>query len=160
METAIVWTASACQGNPGAGGYATAISVGSEEPVHFHNGRRMTTSERMEFFAAIRALTALQEPHNIELRSTNETLVNTLNLQSPEAHPDLSEHLLPLLQRHNTIAILQKKRTDPEHQVTYAFALRASQSHPDKPDTGYENAPQPEASDPDGAAPPPDAEPS
>ena len=84
MQTAIIWTASACQGNPGAGGYATAISVGSEEPVHLHNGRRWTTSERMEFFAAIRALTALEEPHSIEIRTTNETLVNTINRQSPE----------------------------------------------------------------------------
>ena len=138
MDTAIIWTSAACQGNPGKGGYAATIGFPDSTTEQRNGGRRLTTSERMEVFAAIAGLTVLKEPHNVDLRTCSETLVQAVNSKSLPDHPDLEQHLLPLLEEHNTIAVLQKRRTDPDHEQTYGRALRASQSHPEKPDIGFE----------------------
>ena len=138
MNTAIIWTSAACQGNPGRGGYAATATYPDGSTDKRHSGRRRTTPERMEIFAAIAGLTMLKEPHNVELRSTSNAVIDAINSRALPSYPDLEKHLLPLVSQHNTIAILQKRRTDPEHQETYALALRASQSNPNKPDTGFE----------------------
>ena len=133
-----MWTAAACTGNPGAGGYAATIQLPGSAIKSVANGRRATTTDRMEIFALIRGLSELEEPHNVEIRTTSQLTVDAANSRSLEAEPDLGEHLWPLLDRHNPIAILQKRRNDPEHQETYGLALRAAQSRLPKPDTGYE----------------------
>ena len=138
MDTASIWTAAACVRNPGPGGYALLINTANGAPTQAHNGRRLTTPGRMELFAAIRALTALTEPHNVEIRTSDPGLVNAIANRDGGEHPDLWEHLQPQLEKHNVVAILHKKRNSKELEETYGLALRASQSHPDKPDTGYE----------------------
>ena len=138
MNSAIIWTAGACTARPGAGGYAATTRHPDGTVKSKSNGRRITTPERMEIFAAIRGLTDLEDPHNVEIRSTSEMLVNAVNSRALEDEPDLAQQLLPLLDIHNPIAILQKRRNDPEHQETYGLALRAAQSRLSKPDTGYE----------------------
>ena len=144
MKTAIIWTAAATQRQPGPGGFAATVAVEDQPLVRKHGGRRMTTHERMEIFAAIAGLSALEDPCNIELRASNEVVVRVVNARSLNDHPDLSPHLLPLLEKHNAVAILQIKRADPEHQETYGWALKACQSSPQKPDTGYEQRQPPQ----------------
>ena len=139
MDKATIWTAAACQGNPGPGGYAVTVLLPDSPRTKRHGGRRRTTLERMEIFAAIAGLSVLTEPTNVELRTSSRHLVNTVNTRSLLTDPDLAPRLLPMLERHNTIAILQpRNRTQPEHREAYHRALRASQKHPTRPDTGFE----------------------
>lgn len=138
-STAIMWTASSCQARTGPGGYAVNVYLqDTEDTLRRNGGRRRTTRERMEVFAAIAGLTLLESPHNVELRTMDAILVKTVNDRSLPDHPDLAERLIPLLEKHNTVAILQGRRQDPDHQDAYARALRASRTSPQKPDTGFE----------------------
>ena len=138
METAIIWTGAACQGLEGPSGYAATIMPAPDaDLLRKHGGRKLSTRNRMEIFAAVAGLSALEDPHNVELRSSDPLLVDAVNSRTLESHPDLAVHLMPLLEKHNTIAILHSKRNEPEHQETYGRALRASQAHPQKPDAGF-----------------------
>ena len=56
-----IFTDGACSGNPGPGGWAAILRAGSHEKEIF-GGERLTTNNRMELMAAIRALEALKKP--------------------------------------------------------------------------------------------------
>ncbi|HYM17536.1 MAG TPA: ribonuclease HI [Micropepsaceae bacterium] len=56
-----IFTDGACSGNPGPGGWAAILRAGSHEKELF-GGERLTTNNRMELMAAIRALEALKKP--------------------------------------------------------------------------------------------------
>jgi ribonuclease HI len=53
-----VWTDGACSGNPGPGGWAWATRDGRQDS----GGEPVTTNQRMEITAALRAVTALEGP--------------------------------------------------------------------------------------------------
>lgn len=75
MKAVVAFTDGACRGNPGPGGWGVVLE---------HNGRRkelcggelMTTNNRMELTAAIRALEALKEPCRVALY-TDSTYVRS-----------------------------------------------------------------------------------
>jgi ribonuclease HI len=56
-----IFTDGACKGNPGPGGWAAIIRSGTRER-ELSGGDPMTTNNRMEMLAAIRALEALKHP--------------------------------------------------------------------------------------------------
>jgi ribonuclease HI len=56
-----IFTDGACSGNPGPGGWAAILRAGSHEKELF-GGERLTTNNRMELMAAIKALEALKKP--------------------------------------------------------------------------------------------------
>lgn len=138
MENATVWTAAVCQGDPGPGGYAVIIVFEQGPPISKNNGRRKTTRHRMEMYAAIRALTTLETPHNVNIKTIDVQLVHAVGARDFRKAEDLAEHLLPLLEIHNVVVTMNKDKNTPEYQETYARALRASRSNPPNPDTGYE----------------------
>ncbi len=61
-----IFTDGACKGNPGPGGWGAVIRSGSHEK-EISGGEPLTTNNRMELLAAIRALEALKRPCEVVL---------------------------------------------------------------------------------------------
>lgn len=61
-----IFTDGACRGNPGPGGWAALIRGGAHER-ELSGGEPLTTNNRMELLAAIRALEALNRPCRVRL---------------------------------------------------------------------------------------------
>jgi ribonuclease HI len=68
-----IYTDGACSGNPGPGGWgAILMSKGHEREIM--GGEILTTNNRMEMTAAIRALEALKRPCKVELHTDSQYL--------------------------------------------------------------------------------------
>jgi ribonuclease HI len=59
-----IFTDGACKGNPGPGGWGAIVRAGAREK-EMSGGEPLTTNNRMELLAAIRALQALKRPCEI-----------------------------------------------------------------------------------------------
>jgi len=66
MTTVEIFTDGACKGNPGPGGWGAVIRSGERER-ELSGGEPLTTNNRMELLAAIRALEALTRPCRVSL---------------------------------------------------------------------------------------------
>lgn len=63
-----IFTDGACKGNPGPGGWGAVIRSGDREK-ELSGGEPLTTNNRMELLAAIRALEALKRPCEVVLHT-------------------------------------------------------------------------------------------
>ena len=63
-----IFTDGACKGNPGPGGWGALIRSGARER-ELSGGELLTTNNRMELMAAIRALQALKKPCRVQLHT-------------------------------------------------------------------------------------------
>jgi len=63
-----IFTDGACRGNPGPGGWAALLRFGERE-LEVAGGEALTTNNRMELMAAIRALQALKKPCRVQLHT-------------------------------------------------------------------------------------------
>ena len=61
-----IYTDGACKGNPGPGGWGAWMLYNGKEKT-MHGGEALTTNNRMEMTAVIRALEALKRPCNVKL---------------------------------------------------------------------------------------------
>ena len=61
MADVEIFTDGACKGNPGPGGWGAIVRAGAREK-EMSGGEPLTTNNRMELMAAIRALQALTRP--------------------------------------------------------------------------------------------------
>jgi ribonuclease HI len=61
-----IYTDGACRGNPGPGGWAALLRTAGKER-EIAGGEELTTNNRMELVAAIRALEALKKPCRVAL---------------------------------------------------------------------------------------------
>ena len=68
MTRVEIFTDGACKGNPGPGGWGAVIRSGGREK-EISGGEALTTNNRMELLAAIRALEALQRPCDVILHT-------------------------------------------------------------------------------------------
>ena len=66
-----VYTDGACLGNPGPGGWAALLRYGVRER-ELVGGEALTTNNRMELMAAIRALEVLTEPCEVVLHTDSQ----------------------------------------------------------------------------------------
>lgn len=66
MADVEIFTDGACKGNPGPGGWGAVIRSGANER-ELAGGEPLTTNNRMELMAAIRALEALKRPCRVTL---------------------------------------------------------------------------------------------
>jgi ribonuclease HI len=64
-----IYTDGSCEGNPGPGGWA-AIILSNSKKIEIHGGERLTTNNRMELTAAIKALEycSVQEDRQLTLK--------------------------------------------------------------------------------------------
>ena len=69
----VIYTDGACSGNPGPGGWGAILMFGDKEK-EISGGELMTTNNRMEMMAAIRALEALTRPCKVELHTDSQYL--------------------------------------------------------------------------------------
>ena len=75
MKQVQLITDGACIGNPGPGGWACILRYGPHKREMF-GSEPATTNNRMELTAAIRGLTAVREPCEIEVITDSEYLKN------------------------------------------------------------------------------------
>ena len=72
MASAVeIYTDGACRGNPGPGGWGVVLRSGRHEK-ELHGGELLTTNNRMELTAAIRALEALQRRCRVALYTDSQ----------------------------------------------------------------------------------------
>lgn len=76
--TVEIWTDGACLGNPGPGGWAAILRLGSRER-EVSGGEPDTTNNRMELMAAISALEALTRPSKVRLVSDSEYVLKGIS---------------------------------------------------------------------------------
>ena len=114
MKKIEIFTDGACSGNPGLGGWGVLLRYGSNEKELF-GGETLTTNNRMELTAVIKALESLKEPCEISLCSDSKYVIEGVNKWMPNwkkngwktasrkavANVDLWEKLDSLLQKHN-----------------------------------------------------------
>ncbi len=75
MATVEIFTDGACKGNPGPGGWGAVIRSGSHEK-ELSGGEPLTTNNRMELMAAIRALETLTRPSVVDLHTDSSYVRN------------------------------------------------------------------------------------
>jgi ribonuclease HI len=66
-----IYTDGACRGNPGPGGWAALLSYGEHEK-ELSGAEPLTTNNRMELTAVIRALEALKRPSELRVFTDSE----------------------------------------------------------------------------------------
>ncbi len=66
MKAVEIYTDGACKGNPGPGGWGVLLKAGGTEKELF-GGELLTTNNRMELLAVIRALESLKRPCQVTL---------------------------------------------------------------------------------------------
>jgi ribonuclease HI len=70
-STVVIYTDGACKGNPGPGGWGAWLRSGLHEQELF-GGEAVTTNNRMELTAVIRALAALKRPCQVALYTDSQ----------------------------------------------------------------------------------------
>lgn len=75
MKEVTIYTDGACSGNPGPGGWGAVLLYG-DSIKELSGGEALTTNQKMELEAAIRALQALKEPCRVKLYSDSAYLIN------------------------------------------------------------------------------------
>jgi ribonuclease HI len=68
-------TDGACKGNPGPGGWAAILHSGAAEKI-LSGGEKLTTNNRMEMTAALKALEALTRPCAVTLTTDSRYLMD------------------------------------------------------------------------------------
>ena len=71
MSRVVIYTDGACKGNPGPGGWGTLLQFGGHERELF-GGDPLTTNNRMELTAVIRALEALTRSCEVDLYTDSQ----------------------------------------------------------------------------------------
>ena len=75
MKSVDVFTDGACKGNPGKGGWGVLLRAGSTEK-ELSGGEPLTTNNRMEMTAVLRALQALREPCAVRLHTDSRYVID------------------------------------------------------------------------------------
>jgi ribonuclease HI len=77
-----VFTDGACSGNPGPGGWGAILRSGAHEK-EISGGERMTTNNRMELMAAIRALAAITKPASVVIHTDSKYVMDGITQWMP-----------------------------------------------------------------------------
>lgn len=79
-DNIIIYTDGGCRGNPGLGAWASIlISEKYNLRLEIGESEEMTTNNKMEMKAVIKALERLKNSHNIKVYSDSAYLVNGMN---------------------------------------------------------------------------------
>lgn len=112
----IIYTDGSSLGNPGKGGWAAILKT-EGKTLELSGGVRMTTNNRMELTAVIKALSALKtECNNVSLFTDSQLIVNAINKgwidiwikkgwkktdNKPVLNVDLWKEIVLLIKKHN-----------------------------------------------------------
>lgn len=114
MKEVQVFTDGACKGNPGPGGWGAVLRY-KETDKEISGGEAVTTNNKMELTAVIKALELLKEPCKVYLYSDSQYVCNALKLgwakkwkqnnwmrnkKEPALNPELWDKLLKLCEIH------------------------------------------------------------
>jgi ribonuclease HI len=153
-ENVSIYTDGACSPNPGPGGYG-AIIARSGRKSELSGGFRMTTNNRMEVFAAIQSLKAVEDSGtaSITIYSDSRYLVNMFNggyaakwrangwrlaSKQPAVNTDLWGELLDLTEGGNVQFEWVKGHSEhPENVRCDEIAVAARQLNDLPTDEGY-----------------------
>jgi ribonuclease HI len=129
LKKVTIYTDGACTNNPGPGGWAAILNYkGCVKEIY--GGEPLTTNNRMELTAAIKALEALKEPCYVELYSDSAYLINAFNQHwinkwvrngwktisgDPVENKDLWERLVELTKMHEIKWVKVKGHSDDEY---------------------------------------------
>ena len=135
-----IYTDGACSGNPGVGGWGAVLFYrGVRKEMSGAEG--LTTNNRMELTAMIRALSALKEDCEVTLYSDSAYCVDAFNKgwiaswkangwrtadKSEVKNPDLWQELLALAERHKVTFVKVKGHSDNEHNNRCDALARAA----------------------------------
>lgn len=144
-----IYTDGAAAGNPGPGGYGAVLICGTLRK-EISGGFRLTTNNRMELMAVIKALEAIKWPGStVHLTSDSSYVVKAVNegwLQDwvrkgfkGKKNQDLWERFLPLYKAHNVKFYWIKGHDGhPENERCDTLAVEARLEENLPADTGYE----------------------
>jgi ribonuclease HI len=126
MKKLDIYTDGACSGNPGKGGYGIVLLYNGHRK-EMSCGYKLTTNNRMEMLAVIRALEALKEPCEVTLYSDSKYVIDSITKgwarnwkknnwiksdKKKALNSDLWERMLELLDIHKVTFVWVKGHAD------------------------------------------------
>ncbi len=141
-----IYTDGACKGNPGPGGWGALLVAGAREK-ELCGGEPMTTNNRMELTAVIRALEALRRASEVDLYTDSQYVKNGIETwihawkkngwktaeRKPVKNVELWEELDALRARHSIRWHWVKGHSDhPGNTRADALANRGCRNGPEK----------------------------
>ncbi|KFZ30327.1 ribonuclease H [Pseudidiomarina salinarum] len=151
QKTVHIYTDGSCLGNPGPGGYGIVIEYGDHRK-ELSQGYQLTTNNRMEMLAAVKALEALKRPCKVILTSDSDymrqgikTWIHTwkrngwrTSARKPVKNADLWMALDEARQRHDvTWEWVKGHAGHPQNERCDELARDAATSDNLLPDEGY-----------------------
>lgn len=142
MKRVEIFTDGACKGNPGPGGWGAVLRMGSHER-ELSGHEALTTNNRMELTAVIRALNALKEPCHVALHTDSRYVIDGITkwifgwqkngwknaAKKPVLNADLWQELWAAKSRHRIDWIWVKGHDGhPENERADRLASDAAQS--------------------------------
>ena len=139
MKHVMIYTDGACRGNPGPGGWGALLRYGKTEK-RIYGAELLTTNNRMELMAAIKALAALNEVCKVELYTDSQYVQKGISEwlaawkksnwkksdKKPVKNADLWQNLDEEAQRHQVSWHWVKGHSDhPENDIADALANQA-----------------------------------
>jgi ribonuclease HI len=123
-----IWTDGACSGNPGPGGWGVVLRYGTHERELF-GGEALTTNNRMELMAAIRALESLTRPATVRIHTDSTYVRNGITswLPSWQRNGWLTAAKQPVK---NADLWQRLAAASARHQVTWHW-VKGHSSHPE-----------------------------
>lgn len=133
-----IYTDGAASGNPGPGGYGAILRAGKHYK-ELSGGFRMTTNNRMELLAVIKALAALKAPSNVTIWSDSKYVVDAVEKKwvfgwekkafKDKKNKDLWMEYLKLHQIHNIKFVwIKGHNAHPENERCDQLAVAASKN--------------------------------
>ena len=138
MTEVVIYTDGACSGNPGPGGWGVVMRwQGTEKEMY--GAEPLTTNNRMELMAAIRALEALKRPSKVSLYTDSKYLLDGItkwiagwqrngwltSARKPVKNDDLWRRLVEAIRPHDVSWVWVKGHAgDPGNERADALARR------------------------------------
>ncbi|WP_057939607.1 ribonuclease HI [Algoriphagus resistens] len=144
-----IYTDGAAKGNPGPGGYGAVLKFGKHRK-ELSEGFRLTTNNRMELLAVIRALQALNtNEFPVQIYSDSKYVVDSVEKGwiwgwqkkgfKDKKNPDLWLRYIPLHLKYKPKFIWVRGHAgNIENERCDVLAVQAAEGFDLKPDQGYE----------------------
>ncbi len=150
-----IYTDGGCLDNPGPGGYGAVIMEGDRR-IELSGGYRLTTNNRMEIMACIKAIGTLKKNSQAVLFTDSKYVANAIekgwalkwrsknwmrDKNNRAVNSDLWAEMLMLLEHHDVVfRWVRGHAGNPENERCDVLAKKAAQGKDLEADSGYEKA--------------------